>query len=546
MCADRSRFSSASSAGRSSHYAGLFFDEFDPASAWIRDHAELRLPPIGRVRTLTLRGKISPHPEARGREIPAPGLVVRVDGAVAGTLRNLAPGPFELRLSLPPESAQRAAVITLDLGGVGQTNFLAWLGRISGLAALQHYRAQTKNRQLRLTTLTDDEGETIFDFSLRLSPYSVAYARKHAQLGLNIAGFLTADLGVGESARCMVRAADAAGLPSALIQLKLHCKNRLGDQTYAARLQAANPYPVNVVHLDPPASRDLEYHHGKKFRAGKYNIAYWAWELPEFPDAWIPNFSFFDEIWCPSEFVRAAIAHKSPLPVVTMPHAISFPAPTGDFRAKFGLPAGKFLFLCLYDLNSYSERKNPRGMIEAFRSSGLATAGAALVIKVQNVAGNETDFAELQAAVRDLPGTVLLTTTLARAEVYELESACDCFVSLHRSEGFGLAIAECMALGKPVISTDWSAPAEFVTAATGCPVKYSLTTLTQSRGPYSKGQVWAEPDVTHAAWWMKKLCDDRALGSSLGAAGRVAIETQFSPAVIGARYRRRLESIACF
>jgi len=185
-------------------------------------------------------------------------------------------------------------------------------------------------------------------------------------------------------------------------------------------------------------------------------------------------------------------------------------------------------------------------MIEAFRQSGLASADAALVIKVQNAAGNVNDFAELEAAVRDLPGTVLLTETLAREEIYLLESACDCFLSLHRSEGFGLAIAECMALGKPVISTDWSAPAEFVTAHTGCPVKYTLTTIAQSRGPYSKGQVWAEPDVAHAAWWMKKLFADRALGVSLGAAARAAIAAQFSPAVIGARYRRRLESITAF
>ena len=546
MRAARSSFTGAASVWRYSHYAGLFFDDFDPASAWIRDSAELRLPPGQGSQTLILRGEFRPHPAARGLEASAPGLVCRVDGAFAGKVRNLAPGPFELRLTVPPDSARRGARITLGLNGVWLTNHLAWLGRITGLGSLQHFRQQHKNHQLRITSLADAEGELIFDFSIRLAPYSAAHARKHAHLGLNIAGFLTADLGVGESARCMVRAADAAGISTALVPLKLHCKNRLGDQTYAARLQAENPYPVNVVHLDPPATHDLDHHHGNGFRAGKYNIAYWAWELPEFPDAWIPNFGYFDEVWCPSEFVRTAIAHKSPLPVVTMPHAIYIAPPTGDGRARFGLPVGKFLFLCLYDLNSYSERKNPRGMIEAFRQSGLASADAALVIKVQNAAGNVNDFAELEAAVRDLPGTVLLTETLAREEIYLLESACDCFLSLHRSEGFGLAIAECMALGKPVISTDWSAPAEFVTAHTGCPVKYTLTTIAQSRGPYSKGQVWAEPDVAHAAWWMKKLFADRALGVSLGAAARAAIAAQFSPAVIGARYRRRLESITAF
>ena len=540
------RSTSAAPAGRFSHHAGLYFDDFDPASAWIRETATLRLPPGQAGQMLVLRGEYQPHTAARRLEAAAPGLVCRVDGTTVGELQHLAPGPFELRFNLPASATDHAPTISLALTGVHFTNFLAWLGRRTGWGPLHHFRQQTKNRQLRIASLADTAGELIFDFSIRLAPYSAAYARKHVRLGVNIAGFLTADLGVGESARCMVRAADAAGIPAELVPLKLHCKNRLGDQTYAARLQPANPHPVNVVHLDPPATRDLDYHHGRGFREGKYNIAYWAWELPEFPDAWIPNFGYFDEVWCPSEFVRAAIAHKSPLPVVTMPHAISFTRPTGDHRARFGLPAGKFLFLCLYDLNSYSERKNPRGMIEAFRQSGLAGTSAALVVKVQNAAANVVDFAELEAAVRDLPGTVLLTETLSREEIYQLEAACDCFVSLHRAEGFGLALAECMALGKPVISTDWSAPAEFINAQTGCPVKYTLTTIAQSRGPYSKGQVWAEPDVQHAAWWMKQICADPALARSLGAAAQAAIEAQFSPAVIGARYRRRLESIACF
>jgi len=139
---------------------------------------------------------------------------------------------------------------------------------------------------------------------------------------------------------------------------------------------------------------------------------------------------------------------------------------------------------------------------------------------------------------------VLLTQTLSRREVYELESACDCFVSLHRSEGFGLAPAECMYLGKPVISTDWSATAEFITPATGCPVRATTVTLDRNHGPYAKGQTWAEPDTGHAAEWMNRLVADRALAASLGAAAQAAIERDFSPAAIGARYRRRLEAIA--
>ncbi len=553
---------------RFTDYAGIFFDEFAPDSAWIRECGTIHLPPLGRVHTLVLRGEFRPHPNARGLETAAPGLDVLLNERSVDSVSALLPGPWEITLTLPPppDSTPQSLTLTLRLTGTSVTNTLAWLGRVSGLASLQRFRSQNKNRQLRLVSIATPDGELIYDFSVRHAPYSSAFARTHSPLGLNIAGFLTADLGVGESARCMVRAADAAGLTATLVPLKLNCKNRQGDQTYAARLQAENPHDVNVVHIDPPASRDLDHHHGPAFRADKYNIGYFAWELPEFPDAWTSAFDYYDEIWTPSDFATTAIAQKSPLPVLTMPHAISFARPTGTtatLRARLGLPAGKFLFLTLFDLNSYAERKNPRAVIAAFRlaftaasasarSGGFPTADIApssdpaLVIKVQNVTGNETDFAALRASVADLPGTVLLTETLSRADIYALEAACDCFVSLHRSEGFGLAVAEAMYLGKPVISTDWSATSEFVNTSNGCPVRAPLVALERNHGPYAKGSTWADPDPAHAAEYMRRLFADPALCAALGAAARATIESRFSPAAIGTRYRRRLEAIATF
>ncbi|HVU24467.1 MAG TPA: glycosyltransferase [Opitutus sp.] len=528
-----------------SGFTGLFFDDFGPDSAWLRETAELHVP-ASNISSLVLRGEFKPHPAAHGIEALAPSLDCSVDGVPVARLDDPPAGPFELTLPIAADAAIRGPRITLTLRGTEFTNALAWLGRVTGLWFWQRYRAQNKNRQLRIASLATPEGEKIFDFAKPASPLSLRFARSSARIELNIAGYLTADLGVGESARCMIRAADAAGIKTAVVPFKFTCRNTSSDMTYAARFQPENPYRVNVIHTDPPGTPEVDHYHGPAFRAGKYNIAYWAWELPEFPDMWRQFFAYFDEIWSPSHFSTAAIAMKTRLPVITMPHAISFARPTGRHRARFGLPEDKFLFLFLYDLNSYAARKNPRAVIEAFRLSGLVHTGAALVIKVHSTNDNPEDFAELEQSVADLPGTILIEGTLTRREIYELESACDCFVSLHRSEGFGLAVAESMYLGKPVISTDWSATAEFVNSRTGCPVNYSLTTLTESYGPYQKGQIWADPDIAHAADWMRRLHADPALAARIGAAGRAHIESEFSPAAIGARYRRRLESIATF
>ena len=534
-------------ARRFTRYTGIYFDEFDPTSAWIRETGSIRLPPMAGTPAIVVRGDFRMHPQARGPEAGFPRLEVLLDGRTVAHVALTAPGPWEARVALDTTDAQKGSVLALRLSGTGFTNALAWLGRVTGLGPLQRFRAQNKNRQLRLRAIESEAGEKIYDFSVRESPYSTAFARAHSRTGMNIVGFLTADLGIGESARCMVRAADAAAIPAALVPLKLNCRNRLGDLTYADRLEDTNPYGANIFHVDPPVARDIDHHHGAAFRQDKYNIGYVAWELPEFPDAWTTAFDYFDEIWCPSNFVTEAIALKAPFPVLTMPHSIGFARPTEDtatLRARFGLPAERFLFLCLFDLNSYSARKNPRAVIEAFRQSGLGAGNASLVVKVHNADANPADFAALAEALRDLPGTVVINATLSRADVYALEGACDCFVSLHRSEGFGLAVAECMYLGKPVIATGWSATAEFLDRDNGYPVRHTLVRLTENHGPYTKGSVWAEPDVGDAARLMRQVASDPAESARVGAAARRTIEERFSPAVIGARYRRRLEAIA--
>jgi glycosyltransferase involved in cell wall biosynthesis len=523
-------------------FTGLFHDETATDSHWIREEGALALPSLAGIGHLTIAGEVLPPDPADPTSAGNLGLSVRLDG-VEFAAASLPPGPFRLEFALPPDDPSDGHILVLKLTGVTGSNLLAWLGRITGLGLLQPWRRQARNRRLRIQRIAADN-EVLFDFANRASPWNAAFARRFLKLGLNVTGYFRAELGIGESARCMARAAEAAGLPLALVDLKLPCKNPLTDTTFAARLQPDNPHPVNIFHVDPPGMRDLDHHHGPAFRRGKYNIGYWAWELPEFPDAWLDCANYCDEVWAPSEFAAAAMRAKLPVPVLAMPHAITLAPPAGDARARFHLPPDRFLFLFLYDLNSYSERKNPAAVIEAFRRSGLAGHDASLVIKVHNTAGNPADFARLQAAAASLPGTILITETLARADLTALEAACDCFVSLHRAEGFGLAVAECMLLGKPVISTDWSATAEFVDATNGCPVHAQLVTLDRNHGPYAKGQTWAEPDLDHAADWMRRLASDPALVARLGAAARTTITTRFSPAAIGARYRRRLEAIA--
>jgi glycosyltransferase involved in cell wall biosynthesis len=380
----------------------------------------------------------------------------------------------------------------------------------------------------------------VYDFSER-QPLRVNRRKKaDYPLGLNIVGWFRAELGIGESARCMARAAASAEVPHALVDMKLPCLNRMGDSSYAAQLQSTNPYRANVFHIDPPVSGDIDHHHGENFRRDRLNIAYWAWELPEFPDAWIEACQYYDEIWCPSAFVRDAIAAKVPLPVIVMPHAIDFPVPVGDQKPHFDLPDDRCCFLFLYDLNSYQERKNPHAVIEAYQQAFPDETGVQLVIKTQNPERNPEAYRELQAALGGLQHTTLIAQTLSREDVHKLEAACDVFVSLHRSEGFGLAVAETMFLGKPVISTDWSATAEFLNTDNGYPVPVDLTELTETHGPYEKGQIWANPRIEAAAGLMQQIVANRDEAAIRGQRAAHHIREHYSPEAIGRRYAQRL------
>jgi glycosyltransferase involved in cell wall biosynthesis len=513
---------------------------------WIRERGGITLPSgVADVSAFILEGRLIRHPE-----LPAtarlPRLEITVNGRVRANVAANVPGAWRADVAL--SAAERAGPLELGLRlrDVAWTNALAWLGRVSGLGPLQPWRRQRRNRQLRIDRILSDTGEVVCDFSRPDAPFAVPFIRRHLRLGLNVVGFLTADLGIGESARCMVRAADAAGLDCALVDLRLPCKSRRGDASFSDRLGEPR-HAVNVFHLDPPAARDIEHHHGAGLRRGRYNIGYWAWELPEFPDAWLPCFDHFDEIWCPSDFVREAIGFKAPIPVVTMPHAIRVtppPEPPVAFRRRFELPEEAFVFLVAFDLNSYAARKNPHAALEAFRRSGLAAEGCRLVLKVHSSPGNEADARDLETLVARTPGARLIDRTLDRPDFTALLWTCDAFVSLHRSEGFGLAVAESMLLGKPVITTDWSATAEYADAATAFPVRARTVTLDLPHGPYAAGQVWAEPDLEHAAAQMRRVAGDSSLRAGVAAAGRRRVEERFAPARIGERYRQRLQAIA--
>lgn len=358
--------------------------------------------------------------------------------------------------------------------------------------------------------------------------------------GINLVGYVRSESGLGESVRLSAAAAAAAELPFSLNDFSLAAPSRQADTTWVHRLAADNSHGVNLFHINAAELLTAQAVLGPAFFAGRYNIGYWAWELPELPDAWLSSFPLLQEVWVPSRFIQEAVSRKSPLPVIRMPHAIHLTPNPAATRAQLGLPESPFLFLTMYDSFSVQARKNPTAAIAAFHKAFPDPRGVALVVKINNPQSQPKEIRELKAGLRDRPGVIVLDRILSRQETYDLEHLCDCFVSLHRAEGFGLGLAECMFLGKPTIGTDWSGNQDFMTADNSCPVRCRLVPLEKDYGPYPKGQVWAEPDLEHAAWYMRRVVEDPTWARGLASRGRETILTHFSPQAIGRLYANRL------
>ncbi len=321
----------------------------------------------------------------------------------------------------------------------------------------------------------------------------------------------------------------------------LHKNFRFMDKIAQSPIYRANIFFLNADEMYP-----AYYQLGRSFFEGRYNIGYWSWELSAFPDQWTTSFNLVHEIWAPTRFIQQALSEKASCPVVRMPFVVEPVANTGYSRDYFGLPEHEFLFLFFFDFTSYLSRKNPFAVVRAFLAAfgESRAADVRLVIKMNGMDLRPDEFASFKAdgGLQD-PRIILIEKVFDGAEIAGLIQACDCFVSLHRSEGFGRGLAEAMYFGKPVIATGYSGNLDFTNELTACVIDCTLVPLQENEYPFGQGQFWAEADIEQAAWYMQRLVNDRAYAASLGARAMNFIKTHHSSEVAGARYKARLERL---
>ena len=365
--------------------------------------------------------------------------------------------------------------------------------------------------------------------------------------GINVAGHVTGDFGLAEAVRSTIKAIKAVGIP--LVINNLHkVAGQYIDTTYTD-FSEDNPYPINLVHTNPNILlHDGIYHKtfenfGVEYFKDRYNIGFWFWELPKFPPEWESAFEFFDEIWTASKYTAEAIAEVSPVPVIKIPLCLELPK-ISLTRANLELPKNKFIFLYLFDFVSSFERKNAFAAVEAFKQAfDQSNEDVLLVLKFSNADANPHRREQLNALVEGWSSIHFIEGHLKREEVYALMKNCDCYVSLHRAEGFGLTMAEAMFYSKPVIATAYSSNLDFMNVSNSFLVKYELVATTEDYGAYPKGSIWAEPEVEHAAYLMKYVYENYREAQQVGARGAEDIRLLLGPQAVGTQIKSRLECI---
>jgi glycosyltransferase involved in cell wall biosynthesis len=367
--------------------------------------------------------------------------------------------------------------------------------------------------------------------------------------GVNVFADARATTGLSESARRHVLALAGTDVELTYTEFNSRAPYRsVPVPTEMAELRRGKEFPVdlwlvnvNEFQLIPDSALD------------RYTIALWAWELPEMPSYALAQLPRVDELWVLSSFVADACRTATDIPIKVVSSVVHQRPGIAADRARFGLPDDGLVVLFTFSASSSDARKNPWAVVEAFRRAFPAQeqgTSAHLVIKANDLDRFPELATHLAQAVASVNGT-LISRQMSREDMDCLLATCDVYLSLHRSEGFGLGMAEAMAMGKPVIATGYGGNVDFMPPGSAALVGYSIRPITKRDHRfgaefgdwYTPGQLWAEPDVEQASRWLRWLAGSEERRREMGARGAEAIRTSCSPEAVGAVMANRLAEL---
>jgi glycosyltransferase involved in cell wall biosynthesis len=359
--------------------------------------------------------------------------------------------------------------------------------------------------------------------------------------------------GLAKSGSYAIDSLRPAGLEIIDLNYNIGRKNLKQERLYNARIFNNSLRNIHVFNFNPEHVLECTMCNLSRIRENDYFIGQFYWELSDVCAVHDPALSLMDEIWVASEFLVSVYRRRVGIPVLNMGTAVTpIPFQKTYTRVDFGLPESDYLFLVNFDSSSIVERKNPFAAVEAFeRAFPQGSEKAGLVIKTRNVAeirrSNDRKHWERTAKrIKKDPRIRVIDATWPEEAMEGLYSVTDCYVSLHRSEGFGNAPAEALYWGKPVIVTAFSGVCDFCTESTAKLVDYELVAVKPGEYPYvdsAGSHFWAQPNVETASRHMRALYQDPQSGMNLGKQGQRLVRDRYSARALSQRYVSRLTEL---
>lgn len=367
-----------------------------------------------------------------------------------------------------------------------------------------------------------------------------------ASNGTLFIGYVEAGLGLGENLRSLIKAYATQRLPFAIYPYNVAVEQRRVGPFMADKYEVENPHPVNIIYVATDQLPNLFSTVPKKLYEKSYNILRTYWELPSAPEAWKPMLHNIDEIWAPNEFVGNAFRRIFDGPITVIQPCVNVNLDCAlPGRDRFGLQLGRFYYVFSFDYYSSPYRKNPLGVLAAFLEAFPdMSENVGLVIKSIGSKDHHPDIKDaLNSAAASDPRITIVDQNLSREEILGLIRSCDCYVSLHRSEGFGLGMVEAMRFGKAVIGTKFSGSTDFLQEDISYPVPFSLREVKAYEYPWSEGQSWAEPDHAAAVSIFREVYRNSEERMRRCSAAKEFADSRYSEQAVGQLVASRLKAI---
>jgi len=341
--------------------------------------------------------------------------------------------------------------------------------------------------------------------------------------GISVAGYLNGEFGLGQSARLILESSKLTTLPVATLNSR-RTTSRQSEKFTAEAENLIHPFIISIVNADQFKLwvEDI----GRKNLNKSRIVGVWAWETEDFPKNMHDAFEYVDEIWAVSNFVKAAIAKHTKKPIYVFPTPVLKPVVLDKLnREQISLSDSAVYNLFIFDYLSVFNRKNPLGVVNAHKLAFPNEDGPTLVIKSTNGDSDAINREKLRFAIQNRKDILLIENYMSREQLTALINECSTYISLHRSEGYGLTMAEAMSLGKPVVATGYSGNLDFMNNHNSKLIPFKMVKIGPNSFPYLSESSWAEPDVEVAAQEIRQLHLDKFSREKLG---QIASETILS------------------